>query len=48
MSVAPEKGWPSNIHITFRCPQCHAQEGYKVGVAGTLIPRTRPNGSDPR
>jgi len=37
MSVAPEKGWRMTNRLTFKCPQCRAQEVHKVGVAGSLI-----------
>jgi uncharacterized C2H2 Zn-finger protein len=39
MALAPTKNddvGPN--HLTFRCPKCHAQFVYTVGVGGSLVP----------
>jgi Zn finger protein HypA/HybF involved in hydrogenase expression len=38
------EAWPMAIvsyetkQLVFRCPKCHGQEAYRVGVAGRLVP----------
>ena len=34
MAVVAEEG----DRLSFRCPKCRAQEVYRLGVAGTLVP----------
>lgn len=37
------EAWPMAVQayesyqLLFRCPKCHAQEAYRVGVAGRLV-----------
>jgi transposase-like protein len=44
MALAPNEGIENPNKVTFRCPKCHAQFVYTVGVAGSLIlaPAMRP------
>jgi hypothetical protein len=43
MAFAENDGVGRFSRLTFRCPRCHAQEVYQVGVAGLLIPAPARN-----
>jgi hypothetical protein len=40
MSLTERTGGSSWGRFTFRCTKCHAQQVFKVGVGGWLIPAT--------
>jgi hypothetical protein len=46
MSFVSATGWSFSERVTFKCLQCHAQESYRIGVGGSLIPG-RPSVSTP-